>query len=320
MSPTPLSYLDSAGPAAAPLTQLAWGLGAVSVLVTILTAMALAGAIWRPRPRIANDDTGLEGVGRPGLGLAWIYVGLGLSVPVLAACTVWTLYVLGQVLHPAQPPRLTLQITAHQWWWEVRYLDPVAGRIFTTANEIHIPAGEPVRIELSSSDVIHSFWVPKLAGKMDLIPGLTNATWIQARAPGRYRGQCAEFCGLQHAHMAFYVTADPPAVFNAWRAAQLAPPAAAVSAVVAQGAAVFAQSCANCHTVSGTSAGGLSGPDLSHVASRATLAAGLFPNDTRHLTGWIADPRALKPGVLMPRVPLSATERAWVVAYLQSLK
>lgn len=318
MTPTPLSYLSSAGPAAAPLTQLAWGLGGISVAVTVIVTITLVWGIWRRRAAPA-DASALEPAGSPGAGMAWIYVGLGISVPVLAACTVWTLFVLGEVMHPASKPQLTLQVTAHQWWWEVRYLDPVAGRVFTTANEIHIPTGVPVRVVLSSPDVIHSFWVPKLAGKMDVIPGVTNVTWIQAATPGRYRGQCAEFCGLQHARMAFFVTADSPADFNAWREGQLAPPPAPASLEVAQGSALFAARCASCHTVSGTPAGGIVGPELSHLASRATLAAGTIPNDTQHLSAWIADPAAIKPGVLMPNVPMSAADRAQVVAYLQSL-
>ena len=319
MNATPLSYLSSAGPAAAPLTRLAWGLGGISVAVTVIVTIALVWGVWRRRPAPAPEASGLEPAGRPGAGLAWIYVGLGLSVPVLAACTVWTLFVLGQVMHPASKPQLTLQVTAHQWWWEIRYLDPVAGRVFTTANEIHIPTGQPVRVILSSPDVIHSFWVPKLAGKMDVIPGVTNVTWIQAAKPGRYRGQCAEFCGLQHAHMAFFVTADSPAAFNAWRDSQLAAPPAPANPEVAQGSALFAARCASCHTVSGTPAGGIVGPELSHLASRTTLAAGTIPNDAEHLSAWIADPDAIKPGVLMPKAPLTAAERAQVVAYLQSL-
>ena len=317
MTPAPLSYLSSAGPAAAPLTQLAWGLGAISCAVTVIVTVALVWAIWRRRP--PPDPSGLEPAGSPGAGLAWIYVGLGLSVPVLAGCTVWTLFVLGVVMHPASRPQLTVQVTAHQWWWEIRYLDPVAGRVFTTANEIHIPTGQPVRVILSSPDVIHSFWVPQLAGKMDLIPGVTNVTWIEAARPGRYRGQCAEFCGLQHARMTFFVTADRPAAFDAWREGHLALPAAPAGPEVAQGAALFAARCASCHTVSGTPAGGIVGPELSHLASRETLAAGTIPNDTQHLTAWIADPEAIKPGVRMPKVPMTAAQRAQVVAYLQSL-
>jgi cytochrome c oxidase subunit 2 len=191
--------------------------------------------------------------------------------------------------------------------------------VFTTANEIHIPTGVPVRVILASPDVIHSFWVPKLAGKMDVIPGVTNVTWIQAATPGRYRGQCAEFCGLQHAHMAFFVKADSPADFNAWRDGQLARPPAPANAEIAQGWTLFAARCASCHTVSGTPAGGIVGPELSHLATRATLAAGTIPNDAAHLSTWIADPAAIKPGVLMPKVPMTPAQRAQIVAYLQSL-
>jgi cytochrome c oxidase subunit 2 len=319
MTSAPLSYLSSAGPAAAPLTELAWGLGGVSVAVSVIVTIALAWGIWRRRPPVSAGSSALESTGRPGAGLAWIYVGLGISVPVLAACTVWTLFVLGEVMHPASPPQLTLQVTAHQWWWEVRYMDPIAGRVFTTANEIHIPTGEPVRIILSSPDVIHSFWVPKLSGKMDVIPGVTNVTWVQAASPGRYQGQCAEFCGLQHARMAFSVTAESPANFKAWRQRQLALPPAPTNPEAAQGSVLFAARCASCHTVSGTPAGGIVGPELSHLASRATLAAGTIPNDTEHLTAWIANPAEIKPGVHMPKVPLTAAELARVVAYLQSL-
>ena len=319
MSSRPLSYLSSSGPASAPLTHLAWGLGGLSVAVCVIVAIALVWAIARRRAPPADDDKGLEAPASPGAGLEWIYVGLSVSVVVLAACTVWTLFVLGEVMHPATPPRLTLQVTAHQWWWEVRYLDPVAGRIFTTANEIHIPTGQPVRVILSSPDVIHSFWVPKLAGKMDVIPGMTNVTWMQASTPGRYRGQCAEFCGLQHARMAFFVTAETPSAFAAWRDGQLAAPTTPTRPDIVRGSTLFAARCASCHTVSRAAAGGLVGPDLSHLASRATLAAGTIPNDAEHLQAWIADPSAIKPGVLMPKVTLSAAERTQVVAYLQSL-
>jgi cytochrome c oxidase subunit 2 len=317
MSAAPLSYLEAAGPAARPLTALAWGLGGISVAVVAIIAVALTGAIWRRRQAAPFEH--LEAGGRSGLGLGWIYVGLGISVPVLAACTIWILVVLGQVLHPKTPTTLTLQVAAHQWWWGVRYLGANGEPTFTTANEIHIPIGQPVRVELSSTDVIHSFWVPKLAGKMDVIPGVTNVTWIEASSPGRYRGQCGEYCGLQHARMAFYVIADAPADFAAWRAHQADPPAVDLSANAAAGRAVFGARCASCHTVSGTDFGGEVGPDLSHLATRETLAAGLIPNDRAHLLAWIDNPQGLKPGALMPKVPLPSDERAELVSYLQSL-
>jgi cytochrome c oxidase subunit 2 len=310
----PLSYLDSAGPAARPLTQLAWGLGGLSIAVIVVVGVALAGAIWRRRP--VADGKQSDEVWRPGNGLAWIYVGLGITVPILAACTVWILVVLGHVIHPTRPAMMTIQVTAHQWWWEVRYLGDTGRPTFTTANEIHIPADQPIRIELRSHDVIHSFWVPKLSGKMDVIPGITNVTWLQAATPGRYSGQCGEFCGLEHAKMAFYVVADSPSDFAAWRAQQTTAP---VSLETSAGGKVFAARCASCHTISGTPAGGIVGPDLSHLASRSTLAAGLIPNDRAHLLNWIKDPQAIKPEVFMPAVPLTVAQRGDVASYLQTL-
>ncbi|MBI1361110.1 MAG: cytochrome c oxidase subunit II [Alphaproteobacteria bacterium] len=320
MTGWPLSYLQSAGPAASPVARLAWGLGSVSVAVVLIVGVGLIAAIWRRRPS-ADDPMSLVPGASSASGIGWIYVGLAISVPVLAICTIWTLAVLGKVMHPASAPHLRLQVTAHQWWWEVRYPTSNSQQTFTTANEIHIPAGEPVEIVLNSADVIHSFWVPKLGGKMDVIPGITNRTWIEASDPGRFRGQCAEFCGAQHAHMAFYVVAQPRAEFDAWVADQLAFPAkgASPSQVVASGERVFSARCAACHTVSGTPAGGIVGPNLGHFASRSTLAAGSIPNDADHLRKWIADPQAIKPGVRMPAVPLTTADRDAVVAYLESL-
>ena len=321
MTGWPLSYLQSAGPAAAPVTQLAWGLGGVSVAVVVIVGIGLAAAIWRRREAASDDPKSLARGASTTSGIGWIYIGLAISVPVLAICTIWTLLVLGKVMHPASRPHLQLQVTAHQWWWEVRYPTPDGQQTFTTANEIHIPAGEPVEIVLNSADVIHSFWVPKLNGKMDVIPGVTNRTWIEASNPGRFRGQCAEFCGAQHAKMAFYVVAQPRADFEAWQANQLALPdeTTTPSQVVATGEKVFSARCAACHTISGTPAGGIVGPSLGHVASRSTLAAGSIPNDADHLRKWIADPQAIKPGVRMPVVPLTTADRDAVVAYLESL-
>jgi cytochrome c oxidase subunit 2 len=317
MTGAPLSYLDADGPGAAPLVQLAWGLGGISVLVVAACSLALLLAIWRPRAPVRREEE-LAVPNTPGAGLVWIYLGLGITVPLLAACTVWSLAVLGQVTHPAEAPTLTIQVTAHQWWWEVRYLAPRADATFTTANEIHIPVGAPVRVELHAPDVIHSFWVPKLGGKMDLIPGITNVTWIQADRPGRYRGQCGEYCGVEHARMAFEVVAQSPAAFATWRARQAAP-AGQPSGAAGYGRQVFQSRCGGCHTVTGTAAGGLVGPDLTHLQSRASLAAGALPNTAEGLADWIADPQAIKPGAKMPAVPMTPRDRASVVAYLQSL-
>lgn len=190
-----------------------------------------------------------------------------------------------------------------------------ASSTFTTANEIHVPVGKVVRIELTSQDVIHSFWVPQIAGKMDVVPGRTNVTWIEATAPGRYRGQCAEFCGLEHAHMAFYVVADAPADFDHWWAHQLASVSTSLP-----GQQVFETNCGACHSVRGTSAHGIVGPDLSHLATRQTLASGTIPNDADHLESWVRDPQSVKPGTTMPTLALSSSDRHQITTFLLSLK
>lgn len=320
MMSAPLSYLQSGGAAAGPVTKLAWGLGLVSLAVVCVIGLLLGLAMYRPRTPESRGENGHYPVRRAGSGLAWILVGLGISVPILAICTVWTLAVLRWVIAPPSHPALTIQVTAHRWWWEIRYLDANPSRIFTTANEIHVPAGVPVRVMLSSNDVIHSFWVPKLAGKMDVIPGLTNVTWFEADTPGDYRGQCGEFCGLQHARMAFSVVAQTPADFRRWWDRQLNAPDADGTPNDAAGGQIFVARCGTCHTIRGTTAGGIAGPDLSHFGGRSTIAAGTIPNDTSHLTAWVLDPRAFKPGTLMPHVPLSPSERGAVVAYLQAAK
>jgi len=319
MSDTPMSYLATAGAAADPVTRLGWGLLAIAVAVVIVVAALLAGALWRRRPGLSRDIDDRLPVERRGPGLRWIWVGVGISTLALFVSTVWTLTTLAAVRDPPTPPALTIQVTGHDWWWEARYLGEGPGQDFTTANELHIPVGRPVRLELRSADVIHSFWIPKLAGKTDLIPGRTNLAWIEADHPGAYRGQCGEFCGLEHARMALQVVADPPSAFRAWRDRQLAAPAPATSPPTAAGAVVFQARCAACHAIRGTPAGGLFGPDLSHLALRRTLAAGTLPNDPAHLSEWLADPQAIKPGNEMPRVPLTDGDRAALVAYLQSL-
>jgi cytochrome c oxidase subunit 2 len=217
---------------------------------------------------------------------------------------------------------MTIEVTGHQWWWEVKYLSPSPAAITTTANEIHIPVGVPVRFKLDSGDVIHSFWIPQLGGKTDVIPGQTNYTWLQASRPGRYRGQCAEFCGAQHAHMVLYVVADDPATFAAWSTAQLLAAQAPSTPDAQRGQAVFETRCAVCHTIRGTDylTGGRAGPDLTHLMSRSTIAAGLLANNTGNLHGWIANPAALKPGTLMPPTGLAPDELHAVVAYLRTLK
>jgi cytochrome c oxidase subunit II len=219
------------------------------------------------------------------------------------------------------PTPLTIEVTGHQWWWEVRYMDPTANRIVSSANEIHIPAGEPVLIKLFTRDVIHSFWVPNLHGKRDLIPGEENTIWIEADQPGTYAGQCAEFCGHQHAHMRFLVIADTPDKFNQWIEAQRQSSHVPDDPDEQSGQEVFMSGpCILCHTVEGTPAAGRNGPDLTHVGSRQTLAAGTIPNTRGHLGGWIVDSQTVKPGNHMPPTNLGADDLQHLLAYIESLK
>jgi cytochrome c oxidase subunit 2 len=262
----------------------------------------------------------LPGGGGDRAATAWI-VGLGVGVPIviLSALFVWSdVFVIDSTAAPRTgSTRLTVDVVGHQWWWEARY--PASGVV--TANEIHIPVGARVRAVVTTDDVIHSFWVPELNRKIDMIPGRRNEILLDADSAGVYRGQCAEFCGLQHAHMAFLVYADPPARFRAWLAAQRSPARAPPGALAAHGRAVFlSESCGDCHTIRGTSADGEVGPDLTHLASRQTLAAGTIPNRPPDLSGWIEDPQHVKPGNRMPAVGLSARQLSAVVAYLGTLR
>jgi cytochrome c oxidase subunit 2 len=246
-------------------------------------------------------------------------LGVGLPIVVLSALFVWAdIFVINSTAAPKPgTTRLTVEIVGHQWWWEARY----PGTKAVTANEIHIPAGVPVRLVGTTQDVIHSFWVPELNRKIDLIPGRRNTILLDAEHPGVYRGQCAEFCGLQHAHMSFLVYADPPARFRAWLDAQAAPARPPTSALARSGRDVFlSEPCADCHQIRGTSAGGLVGPDLTHLASRSTIAANTLPNTPADLSRWIDDPQGVKPGVLMPSVKLSAGQLKALVAYLDGLR
>lgn len=315
----PLSYLSGAGVQARPLARLAWGLGLISLVVVLVIAIALIAAVSRRREETGGDTLAVR---RDAGGMRWIYVGLAVSVPALLAMTVWTLLTIGAVAAPPSPPHLTIAVTGERWFWAVRYLDPHdPSGSFTTANQIVIPTGEPVRLLLGSNDVIHSFWVPKLGGKMDMIPGKTNIHWIEADQPGVYRGQCAEYCGLQHAKMAFVVLAVPPATFGQWRSVQLSSNLRRPidPELLRAGETVFATHCAACHAIRGTSAGGIVGPDLSHFGGRATIAAGSLPNTPANLAYWIGHTQQVKPGAQMPPIPLTPKETAKITAFLEAL-
>jgi cytochrome c oxidase subunit 2 len=312
---TPMAYHHTFGPAVDRITSLGWGLAIVSLAVVTIVSILLLGGIFRKR---AAQPEGLAVRSDSG-GVSWIYVGTGVSTVVLVGCMLWTMVVTAAVSRPPKRPALTIEVTASQFWWSVRYQGVSTGvttaGIFITANEIHIPAGEPVRIELRSADVIHSFWIPQLAGKMDVIPGQTNVSWLEADKPGRYRGQCAAFCGAQHAHMALLVVADTPDDFAAWQESQLAETGGGES----KGKEVFETHCAVCHTIRGLTPEGIRGPDLSHLKTRGTLAAGLLLNTSANLAAWIANPQSFKPGARMPAQILRGAELEAVTSYLSTL-
>lgn len=308
------SALHPAGVQAASIEALWWLMFWVctGVFVAVMLALVVAMARGRAgRSTATSSPTLSRGVG----------AAVGISVVLLIGllfASVMTGRAVGS-LH--SPGALGLVITGNQWWWHVEYLDADPSRRVTTANEMHLPVGRPVVVTLRSQDVIHSFWVPALHGKTDLIPGHENTTWLTVDQPGVYRGQCAEYCGAQHAHMALTVIAESPESFDRWLTAQRAPAAAAGTPEQARGSQVFAQgSCAMCHTIRGTTAGARLGPDLTHFATRSTIAAGTVPNTAVDLARWITDPQQLKPGARMPPTGLSTGDLQALVAYLETLR
>ena len=320
------SALAPAGAGAGRLSALGWpvllGFGAVSLVMWTL----LAYASWR--------RTGTLGEHAPvdaGGGEAWILLG-GFAVPaaVLALVFFATLRTLAAFsldggkegsafCGPAGAPQI--EVVARQWWWEVHYLMGGSERRVTTANEIHVPAGIPVDVDLRSADVIHSFWVPRLQGKVDVIPGRVNRIRLQADRPGVFPGACAELCGMQHAHMGLLVVAEEPPVFERWLEHERADASAPRSEAAARGQALFLGGpCALCHAVRGTPARGSVGPDLTHLAGRRTLAGASLPNDLATLHAWVVDAPALKPGTQMPVLSqLPGPELHELVAYLREL-
>jgi cytochrome c oxidase subunit 2 len=311
------SALEPAGPQSARLYDLGLWMtvagGAVWIGVTVLLLVAARRATARGA---AREDEGTERrLGRlVGAGIAGTAVVL---VSLLAAT-----FVVGNASSAfADPDALQVEVTGEQWWWRVEYAHPVPAMRVTTANEIHVPVGRRVTVRLRAADVIHSFWVPSLHGKTDLIPGYVTSQTFQVDTPGVYRGQCAEYCGVQHARMSLLVVAHDTASYAAWYRAQLAPGRPPATPEEHAGRAVFeARSCALCHAVRGTDAGASAGPDLTHVGSRLTLAAGTLPNTPGHLGGWVVDPQGIKPGTRMPPNDLSPHELRSLLAYLRSLK
>jgi cytochrome c oxidase subunit 2 len=230
-------------------------------------------------------------------------------------------YASQRALYTKETPAVTIKVTGYQWWWDVRYESDRLDQTFATANEIHVPVGQPVAVKLTANDVIHSFWVPNLTGKMDLIPGQDNEIQFKATRPGVYRGQCAEFCGWQHAHMGIMVVALPVEEFAAWRRGQAAAASVPDDKVRRKGAELFVtKACVMCHTVRGTSAGSRAGPDLTHFGSRRSIGAATLQMSRGNIAAWIVDPQGIKPGVNMPNVPIAADEIDPLVSYLAGLK
>lgn len=292
--------------------HLGWALTALCVGVCVFIAVLLLYALLRRRNSADNDKMPDEDAG-----VNWVYIGTLVSTIILFGFTIYMLNVLAEISKPSQAPALTITVTGYDWWWKVEYEDADVARRFVTANEIHIPIGKPVQINLNSADVIHAFWVPELAGKTQMIPGQTNQQWIEADKPGAYLGQCTQYCGVQHAHMLFEVIAQENADFEAWENQQRAP---ALKARDVSGRKIFMQQCSGCHTVRGTEASGEHGPDLTHLGSRRMIAAGLLTNTPEHIIQWTTRAQELKPGARMPSIVLSPAEQADLSTYLATLQ
>jgi cytochrome c oxidase subunit 2 len=306
-----MNVLDPAGPLASHIAALWWLFVIVCAVVYALVVAALLFAMIRRRRDVSERRTGIVVTAATVLTILLLFVLTGAS------------YSTGRSLsgfpHGVDPVRI--RVTGHQWWWELRYEAEQPVDLVVTANEMHVPVGRPVELSLVSVDVIHSFWVPNLQGKRDLIPGHTTTMVLQADRPGVYRGRCAEFCGAQHALMAMDVVAEPPDAYDAWLAAQRRPAATPETDEQRRGRDVFLGSrCPMCHRVVGTTAAALVAPDLTHVASRRTIAAGTLPNTRGHRAGWIADPQGLKPGVRMPSTPMDPADFQALLAYMDLLR
>jgi cytochrome c oxidase subunit II len=320
------SSFNSAGPQAARIEGLWWLFFWVSVGVYVISMGFLLLPMWRKRRTARRDAPDAPVVLPEPASERKLTIAAGTGV----VLTVVILFVLlfgdfftGRALHSfaSAPDPLSIKLTAHQWWWEVQYNDSTPSNIVITANEIHIPVGKPVRIDLTSNDVIHSFWVPNLHGKKDMIPGHQTSIYLQADRSGTYNGQCAEFCGYQHAKMRLFVIAEPEERFNAWLAAERQPASDPTEELPRRGQQVFLSStCIMCHTIRGTHAGSRVGPELTHLAGRQTIAGGSLPNVRGHLAGWILDPQKIKPGVRMPQNPLEANDLHALLEYLSGLK
>lgn len=313
------AVLAPAGPGARSIAALGWTSLLVFSLTTVVVWVLLVVAAVRRKGSLAEHAPAEQGGGH-----SWILIG-GIVIPgvVFAALFVFTLLNLDSFpLHDGSSHQAEIEVIGRQWWWEVRYPGDAPDHLVVTANEIHIPVGQPVEIALQSHDVIHSFWVPELHGKVDLIPGVTNHLRLQADRPGRFQGQCAEYCGAEHALMRLLVVAETPAEFARWMADQSAPAREPTDPVAQAGRQVFeSRACGLCHRVRGTQATGSVGPDLTHIASRRFIAANSLPNQHAYLMAWSTRAQFFKPGILMPNLTaFQRTELDSMARYLEELK
>jgi len=321
------SALDPRGPQAAHIFELTKVLvvGATVVFVLVMAFLVAALMLGKRRPPgdepLDEEDQGGVTVPKEHRKIRAVSAAVGITAATLVALLVYDVTIARAIAWAPGGDALTVNVVGHQWWWEVTYRDAsTESGIARTANEIHIPVGRRVVIELESRDVIHSFWVPNLHGKMDAVPGRKNVLVLQADEPGVYRGQCAEFCGLAHAKMAFYVVAEPPEDFERWLERQARPAEPPTDPLALRGQEIFlTRPCATCHSVRGTTAMASAGPDLTHVGSRRSLGSGALPNTRGNVAGWILDPQHAKPGTLMPATPLDADSVEALLAYLFSL-
>ncbi len=311
LSGWPPPVLDPAGPFAGPIEVVSWVLFIMGGVVLTIVLIALGIALFGPREwrrRVGGER------------IVWIG-GLAFPVVVLTGLLIYGLNVTARVAAEPRPGEMRVRVTGEMWWWRVAYLDDQGREVIQDANEVHIPVGQPVVFELESADVIHSFWVPRLGGKTDMIPGRRNFMRLQADEAGVFGGQCAEYCGGPHALMGFVVVVHEPEAYAQWRAKQAGPALSPATPQLARGQAVFdANGCGACHTVRGTEYNGLAGPDLTHVGARQSLGAGILPNNQGTLAGWISDSQGIKPGNRMPSYPvLTGADLRDVAAYLDSL-
>ncbi|HXC49706.1 MAG TPA: cytochrome c oxidase subunit II [Candidatus Limnocylindrales bacterium] len=316
------SVLEPAGAGARLASKLWWWIGGTLSVLYVLIGALLVFVIVRRATRVA-DGFSIPPPDEPReRRLAKIVaVNAVLTTLLLVVFLAVSLSVGHAVVALSSNVDVRMKVTGHQWWWEIEYEDPVASNTFVTANEFHVPVGKTVDLHLVSADVIHSFWIPNLTGKRDLIPGRNNHVVIRAERAGEYVGQCAEFCGLQHAHMRIVVVAESDEDFARWLVHEREPAPEPTGEKEIHGRQVFTSGpCVMCHTVRGTMAASRAGPELTHLASRRTLGAGTIPNTRAHLFAWITDSQSVKPGNRMPQVPMQGADLDDLAAWLETLR